>query len=207
MKRTATFFVLALLVLTLCAATAGASSSAACNLKINQFTVHPATGVAPAKIGFTTYMAGHVTRVRYTVMNSTTGKTVATCSSYCAHCTKKDICTCSAIIKQPGTYDVKVTAYGTGNCHVEQTKKSAVTVTAAKLIPNFKSTVSKKRVTFKDTSIGAAKWTWNFGDGSKSTAHNPTHVYKKAGTYSVSLTVYNAQHTSYKSVSHKVIVK
>jgi hypothetical protein len=131
MKRTATFFVLALLVLTLCTTTAGASSSTACNVKIVKFIVHPATGTAPAKIGFTTYMSGTVTRVQYQVLNKS-GKVVASCGSYCAHCTKKKICTCSLIIKQPGTYDVKVTAYGTGNCHVTQTKKSAFTVKAAK---------------------------------------------------------------------------
>jgi len=37
------------------------------------------------------------------------------------------------------------------------------------------------------------KWTWDFGDGSgPSTDQNPRHRYKKAGTYTVSLTVETA---------------
>lgn len=32
-------------------------------------------------------------------------------------------------------------------------------------------------------------WFWNFGDGSKSTEKNPTHVYIKKGIYTVNLTV------------------
>jgi len=207
MKRTTTFFVLVLLVLTLCTATAGASSaSAACNLKIDKFLVHPATGVAPAKIGFTTYLSGNVTSVKYEVLNKS-GKVVASCRSYCSHCTKAHICTCSLIIKQAGTYDVKVTAYGTGNCHVEQTKKSAVTIKDAKLVPSFTYKASSKKVTFKDASTGAAKWTWNFGDGSKSTLKNPTHTYKKAGKYKVCLNICNSGSTSCKSICKTVTVK
>jgi hypothetical protein len=131
MKRTATFFVLALLVLTLCTATAGASASTACNVKIVKFTVNNPTVTAPAKVGFTTYTSGTVKSVQVQVLDKS-GKVVASCRSYCTHCTIKHICNCSLIIKKPGTYNVKVTAYGAGNCHVEQTKKSAITVKAAK---------------------------------------------------------------------------
>jgi PKD repeat protein len=205
MKRTATFLVLVLLILTLCTATAGASSSTACNLKITKFIVHPATGVAPAKIGFTTYMSGTVTRVQYQVLDKS-GKVVASCSSFCAHCTKQKICTCSLIIKQPGTYDVKVTAYGTGSCSVTQVKKSAVTIKAPTLTPHFSCAVSGKKVTFTDSSIGETKRTWSFGDGSKSTVKNPTHTYKKAGTYKVCLTTCNSAGTC-KSLCKSVTVK
>jgi PKD repeat protein len=209
MKRTAIFFVLALLVLTSCTAMANASqvsSKNACNVTIDKFIIHPATGVAPAKIGFTTYMSGNVKSVSYQILDKS-GKVVASCRSYCSHCTKKKICTCSLIIKQPGTYDAKVTAYGTGGCSVTQVNKSAITVTSAKLIPSFTSTVSGKNVTFKNASTGAAKWTWTFGDGSKSTAQNPTHTYKKAGIYKVCLTICNDESTSCESVCNKVIVK
>ena len=44
---------------------------------------------------------------------------------------------------------------------------------------------------FKDNSIGADYWLWNFGDGTTSTEQNPTHDYLKAGSYEVSLTVTN----------------
>jgi PKD repeat protein len=216
MKRTAMFFVLALLVLMPCTAMASApqvsnNGSTCTDVKITSFYVHPSTSTVPAKVGFTTYVSGPVKLVRYTVMNSTTGKAVASCNSYCSHCTKKGICTCSVIIKQAGTFDVKLTAYGPKNCHVEQVKKAAVTVAPAKattkLTAGFKSAVSGKKVTFTDTSSGAAKYMWSFGDGSMSTLKNPTHTYKKAGTYRVCLTVCDAGHTSCKSVCNKVIVK
>jgi gliding motility-associated-like protein len=44
---------------------------------------------------------------------------------------------------------------------------------------------------FKDTSISATSWLWNFGDGNTSTLQNPSHVYNGYGTYNVTLTVTN----------------
>jgi len=38
-------------------------------------------------------------------------------------------------------------------------------------------------------SKNITSWLWNFGDGSTSTAQNPSHTYMAAGTYTVSLTV------------------
>ena len=36
----------------------------------------------------------------------------------------------------------------------------------------------------------AINYTWDFGDGSTSTASSPTHYYREAGAYNVSMTVY-----------------
>ncbi|TAJ43968.1 PKD domain-containing protein [Methanofollis fontis] len=48
-------------------------------------------------------------------------------------------------------------------------------------------------VQFTDTSSGApTSWEWSFGDGNTSTDQHPTHTYTAAGTYTVSLTVDNA---------------
>jgi PKD repeat protein len=45
-------------------------------------------------------------------------------------------------------------------------------------------------VQFTDTSTGEVEsWTWEFGDGSGSTARHPAHVYPQPGVYDVSLTV------------------
>ena len=45
-------------------------------------------------------------------------------------------------------------------------------------------------VIFTNTSTGNIdSYTWNFGDGRKSTAENPVHTYRSAGSYVVTLTV------------------
>ncbi len=44
---------------------------------------------------------------------------------------------------------------------------------------------------FKDKSIGATSWSWDFGDGNTSTQQNPTHTYAKPGRYNVVLKVSN----------------
>ncbi len=53
-----------------------------------------------------------------------------------------------------------------------------------------------KEVKFQDRTIGGygtvIEWLWTFGDGSSSGEQNPTHVYMKEGSYTVSLEVTSA---------------
>jgi hypothetical protein len=217
MKRIATLFVLAVLLLMPITALAG-NSQTSCeggkcsNVKITKLTISPKGEKFPMKVGFTSHISGPVKRVEYVVIDSKTGKKVASCSSFCSKCTKRGICTCSCIIKEPGTYNVKMTAYGPGKCCVSLTKKDILSggktvEEPEKIVPSFKSVASKKKVTFKDTSTGIkpTKWTWTFGDGSKSTKQNPTHVYKKAGNYNVCLTV--CDNGNCESVCKRIVVK
>lgn len=46
-------------------------------------------------------------------------------------------------------------------------------------------------VSFTDSSVDAATYFWDFGDGSSSILANPQHIYTIPGTYNVSLTVSN----------------
>ena len=51
-------------------------------------------------------------------------------------------------------------------------------------------------VKFTDQSTnGPTSWAWDFGDGTTSTLQNPEHIYTEAGTYTVKLTVSNADGT------------
>ena len=57
----------------------------------------------------------------------------------------------------------------------------------------FSSVVMNLDVAFTDASVDfdgdITEWQWDFGDGSVSTAQNPSHTYAKDSTYTVSLTV------------------
>jgi gliding motility-associated-like protein len=45
---------------------------------------------------------------------------------------------------------------------------------------------------FTDLTAGGTTWAWDFGDGGTSTQQNPTHSFPTSGTYTVILTVTNA---------------
>ena len=60
----------------------------------------------------------------------------------------------------------------------------------------FDVTVEGLSVRFHNRTRGAVSWTWSFGDGTTSSARNPTHVYADAGRYVVSLTAVGDDGTS-----------
>jgi hypothetical protein len=133
MRSTAILFVLALFVLMPVASMASApqvscTGGTCSNLKITKLTISPKSNTAPAKVSFATQIIGTVKLVQYTAINSKTGKVGGSCRSYCSECTRTGDCACSCVITKPGTYDVKITAYGSGNCCVSMVKKAAFTL-------------------------------------------------------------------------------
>ena len=58
-------------------------------------------------------------------------------------------------------------------------------------LPEFSFSTNGLVATFTNESMGAASYTWNFGDASGSSVENPQHTYDQAGTYVVSLTAFN----------------
>jgi beta propeller repeat protein len=103
-----------------------------------------------------------------------------------------------------GTYSITLTATNAAGS-VTKTRSNYITLTGTttqKPVASFSSNVTSGKVPFSvaftDTSTGSpTAWNWNFGDGTaNSTAKNPVHVYSKAGTYKVTLTVSNSAGSS-----------
>ena len=66
---------------------------------------------------------------------------------------------------------------------------------------------ANRRVSFRNSSLMAEKYEWNFGDGSAiSNEEAPSHVYSASGTYTVSLTAIGITGEEDKSVMSAVIV-
>lgn len=99
----------------------------------------------------------------------------------------------------PGTYSVNLTVSnkaGSSSKEKPQYIKALPNVTkpVADFIADPTSGMVPLQVQFTDKSLNnPTSWLWDFGDGANatSTEQNPSHVYKVAGTYSVTLTATN----------------
>ena len=62
-------------------------------------------------------------------------------------------------------------------------------------------------IDFHDLSVGAVTtWEWDFGDGGTDARQDATHVYRTAGTYTVSLTVRSSDGRTDQAVKDRYIV-
>jgi PKD repeat protein len=88
----------------------------------------------------------------------------------------------------PGTYNVCLIR--TDICGSDTTCQT-ITV-CAWTTSLFSHTTSSLTANFTDLSTGGpTTWSWDFGDGSTSTAASPSHTYAAPGTYTVCLTAAN----------------
>ena len=65
--------------------------------------------------------------------------------------------------------------------------------------------VAGEEVKFTNLSQNAKSYNWNFGDMSIGKETNPTHIYKKSGTYIVDLRAHNGLRSDEKTVN--IVVK
>jgi PKD repeat protein len=111
-----------------------------------------------------------------------------------------------------GTYTVSLQATNTSSGAYSWDNQTAyITVTSPVYPPvaSFSyfpiSGVFPVTVAFTDTSTGdPTSWYWDFGDGSSSSAENPSYVYTTGGTFTVNLTVSNVGGSS--SALHTISV-
>jgi gliding motility-associated-like protein len=101
--------------------------------------------------------------------------------------------TTTHLYSDTGTFTIKLIVFNVG-CPDTLIKSQIVHISPA--VPRFTSTLNCSNVlkrTFTNSSLGADKWYWNFGDGSPidSVNFNPAHIYGAAGNYTVKLTAKN----------------
>ncbi|MCB9245114.1 MAG: PKD domain-containing protein [Flavobacteriales bacterium] len=98
----------------------------------------------------------------------------------------------SHVYTTAGTYTVTLVAWSDNGCRAQLS--STITINPNPVANFTFSNVCQNEV-FRATDASTvasgniASWFWTFGDGSTSTAQNPTHRYSASGTYNVSLTV------------------
>lgn len=91
--------------------------------------------------------------------------------------------------EKEGTYTVTLTAKDAKDKEsiTTQTIKVERPALSADFEYELSSSVAPATVTFKNTSTGADKYVWDFGDYTQSDKENPTHKYRFSGNYTVKL--------------------
>lgn len=88
----------------------------------------------------------------------------------------------------------------------------AIAFTGCQKEPEAMASVDKsiydvnESVAFKNSTVDGDSYEWEFGDGTKSTEHSPSHSYTKSGTYTAKVTAYskNGKKSDESTVTVKV---
>jgi PKD repeat protein len=90
----------------------------------------------------------------------------------------------------PGTYRVTLKTTNANGAHTSSVD-DYILVSAEPPLAGFTFDKQGLRVDFTNSSQDAARFVWDFGDGSVSTERNPVHYFVGDGDYTVQLTAYN----------------
>ena len=163
---------------------------------VANFTVRPASGVAPLVVKFANTTVGRVDSWEWDFGDG------ARCS---------DVKSPVHTYNQPGSYAVTLTATNSGGTSV---KTAATPITAnPPPVPVTDFTMAPLRgyapltVRFRNRTVGKVdSWLWDFGDNSTSTDANPGHVYAQAGSYAVTLSATNVGGTGTTTSVTRIMV-
>ncbi len=167
-------------VMSVTAASVSAAETRLMKIEAKDIKANPSTGTAPLKVKFTakvTSTSSPITGYEWEFGDGETSYNKAPTHIY----------------KNAGVYDVTVIATTKAGGYITYTKPECVVVKEPEGIKvdfsvNKVSGKHPLKVTFKDKSSNNIKSRlWSFGDGYTSSAKNPTHIYKYAGVYDVSL--------------------
>lgn len=90
----------------------------------------------------------------------------------------------------PGTYTMMLVAVNPNTCNKRDTMKKTIVIRKLP-VANFSYDpiipVPNTPIKFTNKSQNADYYSWNFGDGNLSAEENPSHLYRKTGTYRVCL--------------------
>ncbi|MEX0966854.1 MAG: PKD domain-containing protein [Bacteroidia bacterium] len=141
------------------------------------FTVNDTLGCAPYTAGFSNLSTPGVTSFwNYGDGDTATGQNP------------------NHIYMEEGTYDVTLEVTAPNGCTAESTINEAVKVNklSAAFSASPRSGCIPMTVNFNSKTTDADTWYWDFGNGDTSGAANPQYIYKKPGSYDVSLIVNTA---------------
>ncbi len=144
------------------------------------FTANPTSGDAPLAVTFTDASSGDIGDWSWDFGDGASSTAQNPSHTYTA----------------AGMYTASLTVTRSDGGDTD-TKNVTITVTPPAPTADFTASTTSGTaplaVTFTDASTGdVGKWLWDFGDGTTSTAQNPTHTYSAPGTYTASLTVSRA---------------
>ena len=96
----------------------------------------------------------------------------------------------SHVYSTPGTYDLKLIISTASGCKDSIIYPAAIRISnkpTANFVAAPLNVCSNEQVQFTNQSTGANEWLWIFGDGSFSTAENPSHQFGDTGYFTIKL--------------------